>query len=267
MAGPAASEDPITGLFDLTDRVAEAGPKIRRLLLATAAVIAVFLAILVYLLFEALRGSLLLVVLALAGVALGGVALTLLSESERFYAGFAERHRRLRLLQFAEPSPRIPKGPTPMRRLARHLARSNPRVAELLAAHPEALRIRTRRTADDDEVEFALSIVAPAGRARRWLGLGDPGFVILAQVGPEAPTPEDLDRFGRTAVGVARKLGGRLRRAILLRLRSGPMDDAVYERAVRHPVEVPGGPAVPIEVITELDDGTYDLVPHVIGVP
>ena len=111
MAASTGNEDPIAALFELADRVAEQGPKIRRMYVYTAVVIVVFLAILVYLLFVALRSSELFVGLALVTVVLGGAALTLLAESDRFYRSFSERHRRLRLLQFAEPTPKIRRDP------------------------------------------------------------------------------------------------------------------------------------------------------------
>ncbi|HEV2167142.1 MAG TPA: hypothetical protein VGS23_09255 [Thermoplasmata archaeon] len=267
MAASTGNEDPIAALFELADRVAEQGPKIRRIYAYTAAVVGVFLAILVYLLFEALRGSALFVGLALVTVVLGGTALTLLAESDRFYRSFSERHRRLRMLQFAEPTPKIPRGSTPLRRLAQHLARTSPRVAARLVEHPRALSIRTRRGANGALVEFGLSIAAPESFAHRYLKIGDPGFVVLARLGPDALTVAELERFGETASDVARSLHGRLVRAIVLRTRPLPIDDDVYELSTHRPLAVPGGPSVPLEVITELEDGTYDLIPHVIGVP
>ena len=97
--------------------------------------------------------------------------------------------------------------------------------------------------------------------------MGDPGFVVLARLGPDALTAAELERFGHTAEGVARSLHGRLARAIVLRTHPMPIEDEVYDYSVHRPLAVPGGRSVPLEVITELEDGTYDLIPHVIGVP
>ncbi len=261
------TEDPIAGLFELADRVTEVAPRIRRMFLYTAVVIMGFLAIVVFLLFVALRADLLFLGLALGAVVLGATSLVLLSETDRFYRTLSERHRRLKLLQFADPAPKIPPGRTSVRRLARYLAVTNPRVASLLAEHPEALKIRSRAGPDGASTEVAFSIASPAGRPYRWLRLGDPGFVVIARVGPEQPSVSDLERFGREATAVAGKIGGRLARAILLRPAARSLERDAYDYSVRQPLSIPGGPPVAVEVVSERPDGTYDLVPHVIGIP
>ncbi|MHB8352370.1 MAG: hypothetical protein ACYDFT_06780, partial [Thermoplasmata archaeon] len=56
-------------------------------------------------------------------------------------------------------------------------------------------------------------------------------------------------------------------RAILLRAAGAqPLTDEVYDYAVVHPVALRSGP-VPIEIVTEAPDGTYDLVPYIVGTP
>jgi hypothetical protein len=75
-----------------------------------------------------------------------------------------------------------------------------------------------------------------------------------------------VERFAADLKAVARRLPARLVRAILLRPQPGPVPEAVYDLAVGHPVEVPGG-SLAIEIVTEQPNGTYDLVPHVLGVP
>ena len=65
-------------------------------------------------------------------------------------------------------------------------------------------------------------------------------------------------------------LEGRLSRVILLRSGSVPLPEDVYEYAVGHPVTVPWGfrrERVTLEIISENPGGTYDFVPHVLGVP
>ncbi|MCI4351725.1 MAG: hypothetical protein L3K15_09485 [Thermoplasmata archaeon] len=267
MAASTGSEDPIVTLFELTDKVSEKSPKLRRIYLYTATVIVVLLGIIVYLIYVALRGSLWFASLGLAAVVLGGAALVLLAETDRFYRAFSERHRRLRMLQFTEPSPKIPAGPTPLRRLVRHLALTNPRVASVLSERPGALRFTMRRTRNGAAVEVGFAISVPQSPGYRWLRLGDPGFVIVARIGPDALTLAQLQHSGEEAQAAARQLRGRLARAIVLRQHPTPISDEVYEHAVRHPLPMPGGPAVALEVITEREDGTYDLIPQVTGVP
>jgi hypothetical protein len=266
MTASPGTEDPIAALFDLADRVSEMGPTIRRMYRYTATVIVIFLAIMVFLLFVSLAGNFAFALLALLAIVFGAIALSLLAETDRFYRGFSERHRRLKLLQDAEPTPKIPTGRTALQRLVRYLARSNRRVGDYLAAHPESLRYRARVGSGPSAGPFDVAIVAPAGVAYRWFGLGDPGFVVLARVAPDNPTLEDLERFAADVGAAAKQLPARVARAILLRLHPEPMAEPIYEYAVGHPLAVPGG-TVAVEVISEQTDGTYDLVPHVIGVP
>jgi hypothetical protein len=266
MYAPPGAEDPISAIFELSDRAAEMGRTVRRMYRYTATVVVLFLIIMVFLLFVGLATNLFFSLLALVALIFGGIALSLLRETDRFYGTFVERHRAIKLLQDAEPTPKIPAGRTPLERLARYLAQSNPAIGEFLKAHPDALRYQVQLDARGPAVVVDLAIIAPGSTSHRWFGWGDPGFAVLARVGPDAPAVADVDRFAQEVVRVARRLPGRLRRAILLRVHPVPIPEAVYEYAVGHPIDLPGGP-VPVELIGEEANGTYDLVPHVLGVP
>jgi hypothetical protein len=266
MSVPSGIEDPISSIFELTDRASEMAPTIRRMYRYTATVIVLYLVIMVVLLLVGLSGNLAFAVLALVAIVFGFIALSLLVETDRFYRTFAERYRRIKLLQDAEPSPKVPAGRTPMQRLVRYLAQSNPRVATLLHEHPESLRYRVRLGNGTPPLTFDLTIVSPTGLAYRWLRVGDPGFALLARLGPDSPTVADLDRFADEVVRASKGLPARVARALLVRSKSEPISEDVHDFAVGHPVSVPGG-KVAIEIVTEQADGTYDLIPHVLGVP
>ncbi|HEV2230673.1 MAG TPA: hypothetical protein VGS18_00595, partial [Thermoplasmata archaeon] len=231
MFAPPGVEDPISAIFDLSDRVADMAPTMRRMYRYTATVIVAFLLIMVFLLFVGLAQNVVYALLALVAIVFGFVALSLLRETDRFYRAFAERHRVIRLLQDAEPAPKIPEGRTPMQRLARYLARSSPRIATLLLAHPEALRYRARVGPAASPTVFDLAMIAPSTGFPR-LGLGEPGFVVLARLSPDVPTVADLDAFGQEIRGVESKLPARVVRAILLRGQSQPLPESVYDYAV-----------------------------------
>jgi hypothetical protein len=266
MSFPPGIEDPISAIFDLSDRVAEMAPTMRRMYLYTATVVVVFLGIMVFLLLVGLATNLGFAILALIAIVFGAIALSLLRETDRFYRSYLARHRSIKLLQDAEPTPKVPAGPTPIQRLARHLAESNPKIGSLLRTHPESLRYRVRPSGAQSTAPFDLVLVAPGDWSQRVLGLGDAGFAIVARVTPETPTIPYLDSFSRELKSVARRLPGRLVRAILLRTRADPIPEPVYDFVVGHPVEI-GHDRVAIEIVTEQADGTYDFVPHVLGVP
>ncbi|MCI4363738.1 MAG: hypothetical protein L3K13_05475 [Thermoplasmata archaeon] len=262
MFSPPGVEDPISALFDLSDRVAQMAPTVRRMYRYTAVVVVLFLVIMLVLLLITVRTNGFLAILAFIAIAVSVVALSLLRETDRFFRSFVLRHRSIRLLRDAEPRARIPEGRTPVERLARHLAQANPRVEALVRDHPDALRYR----AEAGGVPFDLLLVAPADRAYSVLRWGEPGFAIVARLAPETLGVADLERFAGELRTVAPRLGGRLVRAILLRANPAPLGEPVYEYAVGHPVDLRGS-HVAIEIITENADGSYDFVPHVLGVP
>lgn len=264
---PPGLEDPISAIFELSDRAAEMAPAMRRMYRATAAVILLFLVLIVLLLFGALARNPLYAVVALAALVLGGIALTLLRDSDRFYRAYLRRHRSIKLLEATDAAPPIPQGPTAVQRLSRHLAQSNDRIGALLGLHPDAPRFRVDLTGDDPPLAFDLVILASPDRAYRWFRMGDPGFAVVARLGPAAPTRADLEAFARDVGRAARRLPAPVVRAILLRAAdAAPLSDEVYDYAVGHPAELRTGP-VPLEILTESPDGTYDCVPFIVGVP
>ena len=266
MYPPPGVEDPISAIFDLSDRVAEMAPTMRRMYRYTATVVVLFLAIMVILLFVGLADNLVFALMALIALIFGAIALSLLRETDRFYASYLGRHRAIKLLQEADPTPKIPAGRTTVERLGRYLAQSSLRVKALLDARPEALRYRVTLPVKGGDGGFDLAIVSPGSTLYRWTGWGDPGFAALARIAPETLTPVDIDRFAHDVRAVAKRLPARVARAILLRPKPGAVPEAVYDLAVGHPVEVPGG-SVTVEIVTEQPNGTYDLVPHILGVP
>ncbi|HZY92244.1 MAG TPA: hypothetical protein VFG07_05685 [Thermoplasmata archaeon] len=266
MYRPTGMEDPISAIFDLSDRVADMAPTMRRMYRYTATVVVLFLVIMIILLFVGLAANLFFALLALAAIVFGAIALSLLRETDRFYRTFLDRHRSIKLLQDAEPSPKVPAGPTPVQRLARYLTQSNPRVAALLSTRPESLRYRVALAAKGNTLPFDLVLSTPSSLGYRTLGWGDPGFAVVARVAPETLGLPDLERFGDDVRAFSRKLPARVVRTILLRVGGPPLPEAVYDYAVGHPLEVRGGRAA-LEIVTEQADGTYDFVPHVLGVP
>ena len=270
MAASPGMEDPISALFDLSERAAAMGPVVRRLYRYTAAILVVWIAIMAVVILVGLANAGWLAVLALLGLAAGVIALGLLRQTDRFFRDFVRRYRWIHLMRDADPAAKVPQGRTPVERLGRYLEASNPRIAARIRAQPDSLRYRVSLRRAGRDVPFDLVLGAPAGTLSRRLGVGDAGFAVVARAGPEAPTVDDLRRLETDAIAASPALEGRLSRIILLRTSSVPIPEDVYEYAVGHPVTVPWGfsrERVTLEVVTENPNGTYDFVPHVIGVP
>ena len=270
MGAPPGIEDPISALFDLSDRAAAMAPVVRRLYRYTAAILAVWIAIMIVVILVGLAAAGWLSILALIGLAAGVIALGLLRQTDGFFREFVQRHQWIRMVQDAEPVSKIPDGRTPVERLARYLALSNPRIEKRLAMAPGSARYRVTVHASGRDIPFDLILGDPSGRLARWIGSDEAGFSVVARVGSSAPTLAELRQLEADAILSAPSLEGRLARIILLRTQPIPLPEEVYDYAVGHPVQVPwgfGSHRATIEIITENPDGTYDFVPHVLAVP
>lgn len=270
MATSPGVEDPVSAIFELSERAAAMGPVVRRLYRYTAVILVLWILIMAVVLLLSLASAGWLAVLALLGLGAGVIALGLLRQTDRFFTDFTRRYRWIQLVRDADPAQPVPEGRTPIERLTRHLAATNPRIEALLKSRPEAVEYRGGVTVGGTPVSFDLLLQAPAGALSRTFGWGSPGFAVLARVGPETPTLEDLQRLGADALAVAPQLTGRLARVILLRAGGPALAEPVYEYAIGHPIKVRWGrEATPVclEVVSEQPGGHYDLVPHVLGVP
>lgn len=270
MLPPPGAEDPIAAVFDLSDRVAQMEPTIRRMYRYTATVVVIYLLIMAFLLLATLTHDLVLALLAVVALAFGVIALSLLRETDRFFRSFAQRQRAIRLFRDADPAPKIPEGRTPVERLTRYLAQSSPRVEELLREDPTSARFRVELDAGDHRAPFDFLIERRGGALFRTLGVGPAGFAILGRVGPDAPTVYDLQGFANDVEAVAHHLPALPVRAILLRTHPVPLIEPAYEFAIGHPISVQHGwtrGRCTIEIISENPDGTYDFVPFVLGLP
>ncbi|MCI4369493.1 MAG: hypothetical protein L3K09_08030 [Thermoplasmata archaeon] len=263
-------EDPISAIFDLSDRAAQMAPIVRRLYRYAAVILVIWLIIMAVVMISTLRGPVFLFVLAGAGFLIGFIALQLLRQTDRFFRDFVQRHRLIRMVREADPITKIPEGRTPVERLTRYLAASNPGVDTLLKETPAALRYRISLHAGKREVPFELVLGKPSDMTWRLFGFGNPGFAILARLAPDPLPIEELRRMEADALAVQEELEGAPSRLILLRSHPSPLSEDAYEYAVGHPVIVRhrfGQTRATLEVITENPDGTYDFVPQVLAVP
>lgn len=257
-------------MFELSDRVAEMTPVVRRMYRYTASIVVIWIVIMAIVALAALGSSAIVSLLAIGGLIAGAIALGLLRQTDRFFHQFARRHRGIHLLRDADPIVKVPEGRTGIERLARHLAASNPRVATLLKEEPGRLRYRVSVPAGRRTVPFDLMIDDAASTVGRWLGSDEDGFVILARSVPGPITLAELRAMETDVSESAPRLDGPVARVILLRPPSTGVPEDVYEYAVGHPIRIKYGLGtleVHLEVIGENSDGTYDLVPQLLGVP
>ncbi len=247
MAAPPGIEDPISALFDLSDRAAGMAPVVQRLYRYTAAILAVWFVIMVILILVGLGSGGYLSILALGGLAAGVIALGLLRETDRFFRDFVQRHRWIRLLQDADPTAKVPAGRTPIERLGRYLAQSNPAIDGLLKNAPESLRYRvgsgpatgrSRSTSSSSApgVRGGAGPVAGTPASRSWPAR-DPSPLPWTTCGIWRRTqPRRVARSGAGSAG--RSCYARRGRGFRIRSTSTPS-------GIRSPSQAPGGPGRP----------------------
>jgi hypothetical protein len=267
---PPGVEDPISAIFDLSDRVAEMAPTVRRMYRYTATIVVLWILLMIVVVLVTLGSSFPIAVLGVVGLVVGILGLGLLRETDRFFRAFVLRHRTIRLVRDAEPVARIPEGRTPVERITRYLAGSNPTVERQLRQDPSSLRYRVELPAGGRNIPFDLVLVRPGSFGYRVFGGGDPGFAVLVRVDGGTGVLDSLRQLEADVSAVAPRLPGAPARVILLRTRTDPLPQDAYDYALGHPLEIRRGIGhyrTSLEVVTENADGTYDFVPHVLGVP
>ena len=270
VTGPPGVEDPISAIFDLADRAAGMAPTVRRMYRYTATIVVVWIVLMAFVTIGTLGGAPWLAILSFIGLIVGVLALGLLRQTDRFFGAFVVRHRSIRLLRDADPVVKVPEGRTAIERLARYLAASNPAIEAWVRTDSGAIRYRVTLPAPGREVPFDLVLQRPGSSFWRTFGRGDPGFVILGRTAVEPVGVDQLRQLQGDAQAVASSLPGAILRLILLRAKPAALAEDAYEYAVGHPVELKRGLArfrSTLEIISENPDGTYDFVPHVLGVP
>jgi hypothetical protein len=257
------ADDPIHGIFDLADRAAAAAPRLLRISRATTILLAATLGIVAYLLFAVFATNLLSVILGVLTLAGGGVAILLMRENERFYGEYVERHRTILRLQDADPTPPVPEGRGPADRLLLHLRSTNARIERAVSRDPKVARFRVQASVGGSTRAFDLLLLAPH---QRWSSGDGAGFAVLARVASSGIEADNVIQFAQDLAAVAPRLKEPLARAILLAPRGKSISVAAYEAARSKPIAA-GGRAVPLELIAERPDGTYDLVPLLVDAP
>lgn len=270
MIPPPGVEDPISSIFDLSDRVAQMAPTVRRLYRYTATILVLWILIMAVVALSTFGSNILLAGLALIGLVIGGLGLSLLRQTDLFFRNFVQRHRAIRLVREADPVTRIPEGRTPVERLTRYLVEENPTVALAAGAKSDAVRYRISLPGRERSVPFDLVIERPGSWTWRMFGSGDPGFAIVARLAPAPVGLADLQQLESDVLETRAAFRGAPIRLILLRPQPAAIPEDAYEYAVGHPVLLGGRFArhrASLEIITESPDGTYDFVPRVLGVP
>ena len=109
-----AVENPISAIFDLSEKVAKQAPVIKSMVRYASAFIIVWLIVSFFLILALLaQGIVFMFLIMLALFVVGFVALILLRRMNRFFRYYAARHRAIKAVRDMDPMVYVPRGKTP----------------------------------------------------------------------------------------------------------------------------------------------------------
>ncbi len=279
MTKPVAVGDPIEALFNLSEDVAHAAPRIRRDFLWGALISLFFLGVLgavvvvlVSVAFSAPRGEVpaygiaVLLVVVFIYIAVRGLlgawrGWTLLGD-------FLRKHEAIRAVKNLDPIVRTPSGDTILSRYAQYLKSDDLSVKAIISKNPDAWQSPLEvKDTHGRIIKFDIGVVDRGSWSYRLAGIGRSGRTLLVREVPIIPTLDDIEKLLREAKIVGDSVGSHAERLVFLSKTADALPDPVYDRLVGPPQLVRRGvirrPCV-VAVVSEASDGTYDFTPHIV---
>lgn len=281
MTKPVAIGDPIESLFNLSEDVARAAPRLRRDFLWGGFVSLFFLAVML-----AVVG--LFVALAVGSPPAESVAYVIatLIAMPFCYAAvrglfgmwnggallndFLRKHKAILAVRDMNPVVQVPPGETVLSRFAHYLKTEDSTVRAVLSRIPGAWQSPLEVRIDyGRSIRFDIGVVEPGSWLYRVTGVGRPGWTMLVREVSATPTLRDIDQLEEEARIAGEKLGSNTERLVFLSRTEGVLPDSVYDRLVGPPRVIRRGltrrPLV-TSVVAETPDGTYDITPRIVDV-
>lgn len=281
MTKPVAIGDPIESLFNLSEDVARAAPRLRRDFLWVGFVSLFFLGVML-----AVVG--LFVALAIRSPPAESVAYVIatLIAMPFCYAAvrglfgawsggallndFLRKHKAILAVRDMNPIVQVPPGEAVLSRFAHYLKTEDSTVRSVLSRTPGAWQSPLEVRIDHERsIRFDIGVVEPGSWLYRVAGVGRPGWAMLVREVSAIPTLKDIDQLEEEARIAGEKLGSNTERVVFLSRTEGVLPDSVYDRLIGPPRTIRRGftrrPLV-TSVVSETPDGTYDITPRIVDV-
>jgi type IV secretory pathway TrbD component len=270
-------EDPIHTLFDLSDAARWEAPKVREAYQHSMVILGVVL----FVLFVGDLAVLGVAIVVNHWVFVGFVVMTLilayvlyaflaLRRADDLIAQFFGKLLAIDAVEKLEPDTKIPTGATPLERYARFLWMGDPTWSpQFRGALSASLGPRTW-VVGGRAVHFDLCAETPGSFLYRQFGWGDPGLLLLVRQLPAGLSPAAVNAFVEDVQAVAGVSSALPSRVVLLRPTSEPIPDELYARITRQPIPLAyrlTRMSVPLQVVSERPDGSYDFTPHLVDLP
>jgi hypothetical protein len=185
-------------------------------------------------------------------------------------ARFFEKLRAIDALERTDADPKIPAGANPVERYARYVWRGDATLNPTFPGSMSASLGPRDWTAQGRTLRFDLAAERRGSALYRLTGLGDRGNLLLVRFVPGELTPAVFDAFVSDVRAVGSAGSSFPSRVVLLRGSSDPLPDAMYARVTRQPLSLRyrfTRREVPLQVVSEQNDGNYDFTPYLINLP
>jgi hypothetical protein len=270
-------EDPIHSLFDLADHASREAPQVRAAYRNGMVVSGIVL----FILFLVDAGALYFAIISnhLVFVAVGFFTLVLLYvvyslrslyRADGTIKRFFEKLRAIDALERTEADPKIPEGTTPVERYARYIWRGDSTLNPTFPGAMSASLGPRDWSTDGRTIRFDLAAERRGSWTYRHLGLGDSGNLLLVRYLPGDLTTVAFDTFVSDVGAVGATGSSFPSRVVLLRGSADPLADELYARVARQPISLRyrfTRKEVPLQIVSERNDGNYDFTPYLINLP
>jgi ABC-type multidrug transport system fused ATPase/permease subunit len=261
-----AVENPISAIFDLSEKVAKQAPLIKSMVRYASAFIIVWLFISFFLLLALLvSGNIIMFLIMLALFVVGFVALVLLRRMNRFFRYYVARHRAIKAVRDMDPMVYAPQGKTPTERFVAFLRGHNPAISgrNVEVAMPGIVHGKQAM-----EYRFDAYIREPASGFWRIFGFGKHGFAIYIKEFDAAPTLKGMRSFKEAVEDVSARSKIPPNRIVALweRKEDQTLDDEVYRYVMKKPAgmkRIFRKYTCNLEIVSETE-GRYDFIPHMV---
>ncbi len=263
---PRAVENPISAIFDLSEKVAKQAPMIRSMVRYASAFIVVWLIIDFILILALLaQRSLFLMLIMIALFIIGFVAIVLLRRINRFFKYYVARQKAIKAVRDMDPMVYAPQGKTPTERFVTYLKAHNPAMSrpDVEVAMPGIVHGKQMM-----EYGFDAYIREPPSGLLKIFGLGKHGFAIYIKEFEGAPTIQGIRSFKKAVedVGARSKIPPTRIVALWERKEDQNISDDAYNYVIKKPARMKRGFRTftcNLEIVSETE-GKYDFIPYMV---
>lgn len=262
-------ENPISAIFDLAEDVNKRVPKLKEWSFYALIFVVIWLFVnLVFVLITLGQGNILGMVLLIAILITGIIALMMLFELRDFLDYFVKRHRAIKTVREGNPIAKIPEGNSISERYLNYLKINNSTFREFVFKNPKALQFNAKVSGERYSHNFNVFVFKKPSFIYKYFGIDlfgylDKGYALFIKEYEKISLLE-LQNFIFEIEDVCNAIGVVLSRVVILtRIGEEGVAEDVYDYIInkKYSMKIKGRNYVPdIQIVSEIK-GNYDFVP------